>query len=250
MVEVTVNLSSVTPTVNLSQPAIEIDQAVEIPSRYGGMHCHENTTASVIDAANQWHLLYVASEFEIDDVINGCTFVDGATGAITAFADGGGGLVTATSENHGLSVGDAVSITGTTNYNGVWEVMTVGDVNTFEFTDTWVADDGTGTFTRGASLVVTVAANYALDWHCSFTPGSNNDEIAMVPYYGFSSGVAQQVVGCETHATGAQSTKYASSGASDNIAIAAGGRIYFGIKNKSGAGNPTFRYLGLHVRQL
>lgn len=64
--------------------------------------------------------------------------------SITAFADAGGGEVQATSASHGFVTGDVVTITGTTNYNGTFVVTKVND-NAFKFTDTWVADDATGT---------------------------------------------------------------------------------------------------------
>jgi len=66
------------------------------------------------------------------------------TGSITAFADGGGGtVVDVTSVGHGLSTGDEVVISNTTNYNGTFTVTYIDD-DTFEITDTWVSDDATG----------------------------------------------------------------------------------------------------------
>jgi hypothetical protein len=61
---------------------------------------------------------------------------------ITAAADGGGGEVDLTSTAHGLTTGDEVTITETTDYNGTFTV-TVIDANTFSITDTWV-DSQTG----------------------------------------------------------------------------------------------------------
>jgi len=69
----------------------------------------------------------------------------GSTASITAFADAGGGDVTVTSANHGLSSGTLVTISGTTNYNGTFSISSV-TTNTFDITDTWVSDDGTGTW--------------------------------------------------------------------------------------------------------
>jgi hypothetical protein len=64
---------------------------------------------------------------------------------ITAFADGGSGEVDVTATAHGLVVGDMVYISGTTSYNGYFDVVTVADANTFSIVDTYVADDATGT---------------------------------------------------------------------------------------------------------
>lgn len=73
------------------------------------------------------------------------------SGTITAFADAGGGQVTVTSAAHGLSAGQKVEIVGTTSYNGIFTVANV-TTNTFEITDTFVADDATGTWTQGVQV--------------------------------------------------------------------------------------------------
>ncbi len=62
---------------------------------------------------------------------------------ITAFADAGGGQVTVTSVGHGRANSDSVKIIGTTNYNGTFIISNV-TTDTFEITNTWVSDDGTG----------------------------------------------------------------------------------------------------------
>ena len=68
------------------------------------------------------------------------------TGSISAFADRGDAAhVIVTSVGHTLSDGDAVTITGTTNYNGNFTASAV-TATTFDIVDTWVADDGTGTW--------------------------------------------------------------------------------------------------------
>ena len=67
------------------------------------------------------------------------------TGSITVFADAGGGQVTVTSAGHGLQEDQTVTISGTTNYNGTFTATGV-TTDTFEITDTWVADDATGTW--------------------------------------------------------------------------------------------------------
>lgn len=78
--------------------------------------------------------------------------VDHATGSITAFADAGGGQVTVTSAAHGLTNGEYVIISGTTNYNGYFVVANVA-TDTYEITDTWVSDDGTGTWHSALTVV-------------------------------------------------------------------------------------------------
>ena len=52
-------------------------------------------------------------------------------GNITASSTSAGSFVDFTSASHGLAVGDRVSISGTTSYNGNYAVTVVGDANTF-----------------------------------------------------------------------------------------------------------------------
>lgn len=64
-------------------------------------------------------------------------------GVITAFADAGGGNTTVTSNGHGILVGDVVTISNTTNYNGTFTIQaTTG--NTYDIDTAFVADDATG----------------------------------------------------------------------------------------------------------
>ena len=72
-----------------------------------------------------------------------------SSGAFSAFADHSGtvaGTVKATDVAHGMVTGNTVTIAGTTNYNGTF-VITKVDADNFYFTDTWVANDATGTWT-------------------------------------------------------------------------------------------------------
>jgi len=107
------------------------------PASYGSFYWDANGTAQIIETANTPICIRNATQGGLAD----WTFVAGSTGAITAYADAGGGEVTVTSGTHGLVTGDIISIRGTTNYNGVFEVTKVDD-NNFKITDTWVADDG------------------------------------------------------------------------------------------------------------
>jgi hypothetical protein len=65
----------------------------------------------------------------------------GTNAAITAFASGA--VTTVTSNGHGLTNGDIVSISGTTTYNGSHTISVV-TTNTFDIDVTFVGDDATG----------------------------------------------------------------------------------------------------------
>ncbi len=73
--------------------------------------------------------------------------VDVDSTAITAFADYSStvtGTVSCTAADHGLVSGERASITVTTNYNNDYVITRIDD-DTFYFTETFVADDATGT---------------------------------------------------------------------------------------------------------
>lgn len=73
-----------------------------------------------------------------------------ASGSFSAFADYSatiGGAVLCTDASHGLLTGDEVTIAGTTNYNGTYQIVRV-DGNTFYVfpQNGWKGDDATGTW--------------------------------------------------------------------------------------------------------
>jgi len=73
---------------------------------------------------------------------------------ITAFANAGNGEVTVTATAHGFTTDDIVTISGTTSYNGTFNITRV-DADNFKITDTWVADDAAGTASQEKFLDVT-----------------------------------------------------------------------------------------------
>jgi len=107
--------------------------------------------------------------------VNDFSFVAGITGAITAYADYDGtvgGTVKATCTTHGLVTDDIITIRGTTNYNGVFQITKI-DNDEFYFTDTWVADDGASDFEMGDYLLAGTgtAGDYDLSWNSSVSEG-------------------------------------------------------------------------------
>ncbi len=72
------------------------------------------------------------------------------TVAISAFADYGAtviGTVKVTSTGHAQVTGEYVIISGSTNYNGTYQITRI-DNNNFYIIATWVTDDGASTATR------------------------------------------------------------------------------------------------------
>lgn len=65
---------------------------------------------------------------------------EASEGVIASTANPGGGKVNMTSTDHGLFTGNWVIITDTTSYNGTFKVTKIDD-DTFQITDTWVANE-------------------------------------------------------------------------------------------------------------
>jgi hypothetical protein len=126
--------------------------------------------AFTIDTTNEWHAL---SNLSAGSLSSFTEIGGGSTGAITAYADAGGGQVTVTSAGHGLAENDYLTITGSTNYNGVFKVTNV-TTDTFEITDTWVADDGTGTWHHGSHIVPSHRGDYKISWAFSASAAGAN----------------------------------------------------------------------------
>ena len=115
--------------------------------------------------------------------LNNWTFSAGTNGTISAFADAGGGEVTVTDTAHGLLTGDYITIKGTTNYNGVFQITKV-DNNSFKITDTWVANDATGTWNQGSYLQAGAGAEgtYNLLWLMRCTELAGVEDVTFIPY--------------------------------------------------------------------
>ena len=129
-----------------------------VPKVLFGAHDGSANAAILTDTSQAWPVNYFIGD-TITNTTDGSTAtitantattitgtLSGApTGSITAFADAGGGEVTVTSAGHSVVNGNVVTITGTTSYNGTFVASAV-TTNTFDITDTWVANDATGTF--------------------------------------------------------------------------------------------------------
>ena len=138
---------------------------------YGELYIYEGVTSYNIQTVNVYHLLHLCSAGST----NLFTSTMGATGSITAYADAGGGYTTVTAAGHTLTDGQIISIVGTTNYNGIYAVSSVG-VGTFQILKTYTVNDATGTWTRGCSLKAntTSTGTYLLTWTASVQSGTGS----------------------------------------------------------------------------
>lgn len=106
----------------------------------------DTTEPVVLIEAYQKVFVINGTNLKVIDFVN--TKLTTLTGVFSAFADYSGtvaGTVKGTDVGHGLVNGDTITISGTTNYNGTFTITKIGNDN-FYFTDTWVADDATGTW--------------------------------------------------------------------------------------------------------
>ena len=106
-----------------------------------------NKTNLVLDEIDT-HLLHIKPNDG-----GGVTYTWDATGAggsdsgnITAYASEIVGEVRITSNNHGLSAGNTIRITDSTNYNGVYPIYSVPNANQYIIPHSFVGDDGCGTW--------------------------------------------------------------------------------------------------------
>ena len=143
---------------------------------YGEMYIYNNSTASVIYTANTPTALKEISS----GLVSGFTFKAGHYFGMDSFADYSATVPGAVSVydmlTHGFSSGDIITISGTTNYNGIFEV-TVIDTHTFYITATWAGNDGASQCHRGASLTALAgsAGVYTSTWQMTTAPAGACD---------------------------------------------------------------------------
>ena len=115
------------------------------------------------------------------------------TGSISSVADAGGGDITVTtSADHGLSVGDHVTISGTTDYNGDYTINTVPSTTTFTVTKTYTSSQ-TGTWTTYTRVWILADGDYELSYTIDIdsTGGSTWNATAQVYKNGVALGTTQ-----------------------------------------------------------
>ena len=92
----------------------------------------------------------IVSDINYNAIAGSNFFAPDITGAITAFADNGSGGTTVTSATHTLTIEQVLEITGTTNYNSIYNISNI-TTNTFDIDTAFVGDDATGNFDTGDS---------------------------------------------------------------------------------------------------
>ncbi len=113
----------------------------------------DNSAWITIFESNSLHCIPTVSEGISDEHIE---FKNGFTQAVTAWADAGGGNVTVTSvgiQAAGLAADDYVCVNNTTNYNGIYQVVSVS-TDSFVITHSFDGNDAQGQATKPFSFKV------------------------------------------------------------------------------------------------
>lgn len=208
--------------------------------RYGEFYEINAGLTFTITTANIPHAL-------IDLTTGACksvTYTKGqGTAAITVFADGGSGQVVVTSANHGMSDGVPVTIAGTTNYNGVF-LITNTATNTFEITDTWVANDAAGNWRNPTTLSPDNSGTYIVNYSISAKTAGANKEFE----YRIYKNAAVEPVGA-AHRMYAN-TNLGNAGSSAICSCSAGDLIWFAADPKTDTTNLTLNDVNFNIHHL
>lgn len=210
---------------------------------YADIHIHENAVATVINTVDIPHLAQGLFAEQLTPL--GFVFEAGSTGAITVFADATGGKVRATSAGHTMADGDIFSISGTTNYNGIYIASGVSG-NDFEFNDTWVANDATGNFYKGDNLTVLQGAEgiYKIDFHTYGQSAIANKDFEFQSYVNVT-------FPTNLHAKRRYSaTDTGSTSGGGIVQLNAGDKITFAVINRTDTTNFTLQHHNVNVTKV
>jgi hypothetical protein len=150
---------------------------VHVPSGgqfYGECYLYSNATEMAIGIVNTYHACPNATT----GLVNGFTYKAGKVSAVSGVASASGGTkITCTSVAHGFLNGEVITITNSTNYDGVYLVESRTD-DTFVVTKAYVATRQFNAV-RGFSLRANTGTSgtFILDWNCSAknVTGTNKD---------------------------------------------------------------------------
>ena len=208
---------------------------------YGEMAIIDNANALTINAADEWHAI---DGDIVTGLVHGFTYAAGSDGVIASTTDAGSGDVTINDVAHGLSAGDYITINGTTNYNGIFEVKTAA-TDSFTITDTWVSDQS-GYWQQGASLTCDVgsAGTYRGMWNaCGISSTTGH-------VFDFSPCINTTVSGKAKSRRKFSNTDYGSFGGGGLMVFAEGDVIQFLIQNIGNSGNITIRTFDINIVKI
>jgi hypothetical protein len=212
------------------------------PKSYQSIYINTGVTATTINTVSVRHAL--------GGLIAGGTGAGAgtgtsSTGSITKFTDQGGGTVRVSSTGHGLSSGDFVSISGTTNYNGVFEIQSV-QTDDFDITTAFISDDATGTWDEPSYIEVSTGFGgvYAVHFNASAASAVASKEYL---FEVFKNGSAQSELAAEKNYASTNEEHVSIQGV---LSVAAGDRIFLTVQNLTDTTNITVKYANLTLYQI
>jgi len=208
---------------------------------YGEMYYSGAGDTMTIAGSDQ----YQAWTGPITGMVNGLTFQAGIAGVIASTSTDAGASVTCNDADHGLDAGDIITINGTTNYNDIYEVQTVPDVNSFTITATNSEGDEPGTWQRGSNLTFDAgsAGIYGGHWHMSLSAATANDVFRIGPVNNTT--VSTKAVSVRKFAN----TDTGAMGGSGMITVADGDKVSFVLKNETAARNCTIIQFDINLHR-
>ena len=212
-------------------------------SHYGEVYTVDNVNATTIDAQDQWHAL---NNDISEGYTDGFTYQAGISGTMASAATGDSGdTVRFTDVAHGLSVGDYITTVGTTDYNGILEVVRVNTVDIFSILDTWVSDQS-GTWDRGTCLTCDAGAAgfYRGNWAASGISETINHVFDFAPCKNIT---------ISTKAKARRKFSNVDYGCFSGVAlmeVSVGDKIFFIVQNTTGTGNVTIRTRDLNLVKI
>lgn len=210
------------------------------------LYKYASTTVTTIDTADAFHALQDLSE----GLSSGWTFAAGTRGDdITTMAtyDGGASTLITTTAAHNLAAGDYITITGTTNYNSPYKVLSVPSATTFEINKAWdTNNNATGTYSRGDSFVADTssAGIYDFAWSITAEPAAINKLI--------TGAIMINDAVCEKCRARDYFTKTQdeTGGSGANITVTAGDHVCVVFKNISDTTNFTIRHANFRIHRI
>lgn len=150
-----------------------------------------------------------------------------------------------TAAPHGLLTGDVVSITGTTNYNGLFMVTKV-DADEFYIADTWVVDDAAGAIDRGDQLIVSTA-NAGLYEASFLATAASAVGVQSIAFCFFKNLTAQAVSFREVYCAGSDLVVLSGSAF---LQLIPGDVISLGIQSTTGSDDINVKHMSVSLRRI
>lgn len=217
-----------------------------IANKDAELYKYASISVTTIDTADVFHALQDLSE----GLSSGWTFAVGTRGTdiiIMATYNGNASTLITTTAPHNLAAGDYITITGTTNYNSPYKVLSTPSATTFEINKAWDGNnDATGTYSRGDSFVADTSSKgiYDFSWSITAEPAAINKLITGAIM--INDGVCDK---CRARDYFTK-TQDETGGSGALITIANGDHVCMVFKNISDTTNFTIRHANFRIHRI